>query len=88
MPYVGTELPVWWEAFAEQARFNDGLVDWIIFCDKVSAAVDTYGVHVFNPSRVLAVLDSLLSRPSKSCLPGIFIVPPVLYATNSALTAS
>ncbi|CAM9567665.1 unnamed protein product, partial [Laminaria digitata] len=34
VPYVGTELPVWWEAFAEQARFNDGLVDWIIFCDK------------------------------------------------------
>lgn len=39
VPYVGTELPVWWEAFADQARFNDGLVDWIIFCDKVGAAV-------------------------------------------------
>ena len=48
VPYVGTELPVWWEAFAEQARFNDGLVDWIIFCDKVGVAVDctrTYGIH-------------------------------------------
>ena len=45
VPYVGSELPVWWEAFAEQARFNDGLVDWLIFCDKVSAAVvRLYGV--------------------------------------------
>lgn len=40
VPYVGTELPVWWEAFAEQAKFNEGLVDWIIFCDKVGVMVD------------------------------------------------
>lgn len=36
VPYVGKDLPVWWDAFAEQARLNDGLVDWIIFCDQAS----------------------------------------------------
>lgn len=34
VPYIGRELPVWWDAFAEQARLNDGLIDWIIFCDQ------------------------------------------------------
>lgn len=37
VPYVGRDLPVWWDAFAEQARLNDGLIDWIIFCDQVRA---------------------------------------------------
>ncbi|CAM9110423.1 unnamed protein product [Ectocarpus sp. 13 AM-2016] len=36
VPYVGKDLPVWWDAFAEQARLNDGLVDWVIFCDQAS----------------------------------------------------
>lgn len=36
VPYVGGDLPVWWDAFAEQAKLNDGLVDWIIFCDQAS----------------------------------------------------
>lgn len=36
VPYVGRDLPAWWDVFAEQARLNDGLVDWIIFCDKAS----------------------------------------------------
>lgn len=36
VPYVGSDLPVWWDAFAAQAQLNEGLVDWIIFCDKVS----------------------------------------------------
>lgn len=36
VPYIGTDLPVWWDAFAEQARLNDGLIDWIIFCDQAS----------------------------------------------------
>lgn len=36
VPYIGRDLPVWWDAFAEQARFNDGLIDWIVFCDEVS----------------------------------------------------
>ncbi|CAB1119182.1 unnamed protein product [Ectocarpus sp. CCAP 1310/34] len=38
IPYVGKDLPVWWDAFAEQARLNDGLVDWIIFCDQAKLA--------------------------------------------------
>lgn len=38
VPYVGRDLPVWWDAFAEQARLNEGLIDWIIFCDQVSFA--------------------------------------------------
>lgn len=36
VPYVGRDLPVWWDAFAEQAKLNDGLIDWIIFCDQAS----------------------------------------------------
>lgn len=36
VPYVGNDLPVWWNTFAEQARHNEGLVDWIIMCDQVS----------------------------------------------------
>lgn len=35
VPYVGRELPVWWDAFVDQAKHNEGLLDWIIFCDKV-----------------------------------------------------
>ncbi|CAM9650271.1 unnamed protein product, partial [Scytosiphon promiscuus] len=34
VPYVGGDLPAWWEVFAEQAKLNVGLVDWIIFCDQ------------------------------------------------------
>lgn len=41
VPYVGKDLPVWWDAFAEQARLNDGLIDWIIFCDQVIPYVVT-----------------------------------------------
>lgn len=48
VPYVGRDLPVWWDAFAEQARVNDGLMDWIIFCDEVMfGAVPSGTVHVF-----------------------------------------
>lgn len=36
VPYIGSDLPVWWDAFTEQARHNEGLVDWIIFCDQVT----------------------------------------------------
>lgn len=36
VPYIGRDLPVWWDAFAEQARLNDGLIDWILFCDEAS----------------------------------------------------
>lgn len=39
VPYIGNDLPVWWDVFAEQARHNEGLVDWIIFCDQVPLAV-------------------------------------------------
>lgn len=35
VPYARTELPVWWEVFAEQASLNEGLVDWLVFCDEV-----------------------------------------------------
>lgn len=35
VPYVGRDLPVWWDVFAEQAKLNVGLIDWIIFCDQV-----------------------------------------------------
>lgn len=40
VPYVGRDLPVWWDVFAEQAKLNDGLIDWIIFCDQVMYSVD------------------------------------------------
>jgi len=36
VPYVGRDLPAWWDAFADQAGHNDGLFDWIIFCDQAS----------------------------------------------------
>lgn len=36
VPYVGRDLPVWWDVFAEQARLNHGLIDWLIFCDQVT----------------------------------------------------
>lgn len=36
VPYIGDDLPVWWDVFADHARRNHGLVDWVIFCDKVS----------------------------------------------------
>lgn len=36
VPYVGRDLPAWWDAFAVQAGHNDGLIDWIIFCDQAS----------------------------------------------------
>lgn len=55
VPYVGRDLPVWWDAFAEQARLNDGLIDWIIFCDQVSYPC-------------CAIVDSL-SKPSRENLP-------------------
>lgn len=44
VPYVGSDLPVWWDAFTEQAKHNEGLVDWIIFCDQVRTPY-TVGVH-------------------------------------------
>ncbi|CAM9704947.1 unnamed protein product, partial [Discosporangium mesarthrocarpum] len=36
VPYIGAELPVWWDVFAQHAGYNDGLVDWLIFCDEAS----------------------------------------------------
>lgn len=44
VPYVGSDLPVWWDAFTEQAKHNEGLVDWIIFCDQVRTTC-TVRVH-------------------------------------------
>lgn len=34
-PYVGAELPVWFDVFVELAAVNYKLVDWIILCDEV-----------------------------------------------------
>lgn len=40
VPYIGSDLPVWWDAFAEQAGHNEGLVDWIIICDQVNIKIN------------------------------------------------
>lgn len=36
VPFSGPGLPVWFDAFAELAGANSELVDWKIFCEKVS----------------------------------------------------
>lgn len=68
VPYARTELPVWWDVFAEHASFNGGLVDWLIFCDQV---------------RVLAEIpDSRRSTAFGIC--SLFGNNVVLLASNSS----
>lgn len=56
VPYVGRDLPVWWDVFAEQAKLNIGLIDWILFCDQVTYCLQ-YGcpgsLKVYVPCRIL-----------------------------------
>lgn len=41
VPYIGNELPAWWDIFARHASYNEGLIDWIVFCDEVGSSVDS-----------------------------------------------
>lgn len=35
IPYSGSGLPSWFDAFAELAGANAALMDWLIFCEEV-----------------------------------------------------
>lgn len=64
VPYVGRDLPVWWDAFAEQARLNDGLIDWVIFCDQASYRdLQRVHPHFYAANNCSRSLGSYLSVP-------------------------